>query len=72
MMVAVISLAAMPSSVAAQARPRAGAVPPGPQTEDGVSQAEIQRLFDAYVVMQAQQELQLSDEQSMIQAMALM
>ncbi len=30
---------------------------------DGVSPAEIQRLFDAYVVMQAQQELQLSDEQ---------
>ena len=35
----------------------------GPQAEDGVSPAEIQRLFDAYVVMQAQQELQLSDEQ---------
>lgn len=30
---------------------------------DGVSPGEIQRLFDAYVVMQAQQELQLSDEQ---------
>ncbi len=30
---------------------------------EGVSPAEIQRLFDAYVVMQAQQELQLSDEQ---------
>ena len=36
---------------------------PGPLAEDGVSPAEIQRLFDAYVVMQAQQELQLSDEQ---------
>ena len=35
---------------------------PLPQTE-GVSPGEIQRLFDAYVVMQAQQELQLSDEQ---------
>jgi Spy/CpxP family protein refolding chaperone len=35
---------------------------PLPQT-DGVSPGEIQRLFDAYVVMQAQQELQLSDEQ---------
>jgi hypothetical protein len=63
MMVAVISLAAIPSPVAAQGRPRAGAVPPGPLAEDGVSPAEIQRLFDAYVVMQAQQELQLSDEQ---------
>ena len=30
---------------------------------DGVSAGEIQKLFDAYVVMQAQQELQLSDEQ---------
>ena len=30
---------------------------------DGVSPGENQRLFDAYVVMQAQQELQLSDEQ---------
>ncbi|MEQ1728629.1 MAG: hypothetical protein ABL982_09630 [Vicinamibacterales bacterium] len=30
---------------------------------DGVSPAEIQRLFDAYVVMQAQQELRLTDEQ---------
>ena len=30
---------------------------------DGVSPGEIQKLFDAYVVMQAQQELQLSDEQ---------
>lgn len=30
---------------------------------DNVSPAEIQRLFDAYVVMQAQQELQLTDEQ---------
>jgi hypothetical protein len=30
---------------------------------DGVSPAEIQRLFDAYVVMRAQEELQLSDEQ---------
>jgi hypothetical protein len=30
---------------------------------EGVSPGEIQRLFDAYVIMQAQQELQLSDEQ---------
>ena len=35
---------------------------PLPQAE-GVSPGEIQRLFDAYVVMQAQQELTLSDEQ---------
>jgi|SRR5262245_6502559 len=36
---------------------------PGPPAEDAVSPAEIQRLFDAYVMMQAQQALQLSDEQ---------
>ncbi len=35
----------------------------GPAITEGVSPGEIQRLFDAYVVMQAQQELQLSDEQ---------
>ena len=33
------------------------------RAEAGVSPAEIQRLFDAYVVMQAQQELQLTDDQ---------
>lgn len=35
----------------------------GPLAQEGVSPGEVQRLFDAYVVMQAQQELQLSDEQ---------
>ena len=64
MAVVVFTLAAAPSSVAAQqVRPRVGGAPPGPVAEDGVSPAEIQRLFDAYVVMQAQQELQLSDDQ---------
>ena len=58
-----ISLSAAPGSVAAQGRPRAGGAQAGPLAEDGVSPAEIQRLFDAYVVMQAQQELQLSDDQ---------
>ena len=61
--VAGLSLAAAPLSATAQVRPRAGGPPPGPMVEDGVSPAEIQRLFDAYVVMQAQQELQLSDDQ---------
>jgi hypothetical protein len=36
---------------------------PGGANADGVTPGEIQRLFDAYVVMQAQQDLQLSDEQ---------
>lgn len=35
----------------------------GPLAQEGVSPGEVQRLFDAYVIMQAQQELQLSDEQ---------
>jgi hypothetical protein len=34
-----------------------------PAVENGVTPAEIQRLFNAYVVMQAQQALQLTDEQ---------
>jgi hypothetical protein len=66
MLVAVGGLAAVPVGVhAAQGRNR---VAPGPNAgaaadDASVSPAEIQRLFDAYVVMQAQQTLQLSDEQ---------
>jgi hypothetical protein len=40
--------------------PAAQGIPPG---GPAASPAEIQRLFDAYVVMQAQQQLRLSDEQ---------
>lgn len=47
---------------AGQAGPRVGPAP-GALAEEGVTPAEIQRLFDAYVAMQAQQELQLSDDQ---------
>lgn len=54
-----VLMLASPQSSEAQARPPRRALP---QT-DGVSPGEIQRLFDAYVVMQAQQELQLTDEQ---------
>ena len=52
-------------SLHAQAGQGRGRVAPGagPLAEGGVSPAEVQRLFDAYVVMQAQQELQLTDEQ---------
>ncbi len=59
---AVFGLALLTASAAsAQGRlPRRN----GPLAQaDGVSPGEIQRLFDAYVVMQAQQELQLTDEQ---------
>jgi hypothetical protein len=47
----------------AQARGPGAQQAPGPAVEDAVSPAEIQRLFDAYVVMQAQKELELSDDQ---------
>ena len=50
------------ASTTASAQPRPLRRGPAAQAE-GVAPAEIQRLFDAYVVMQAQQELQLSDEQ---------
>ncbi len=51
-------------SLGAQVRPDRGRVPPRPPLgADGVSPTEIQRLFDAYIVMQAQQELELSDDQ---------
>jgi hypothetical protein len=66
MIVAVGALTAMPPGVhAAQGRNRVAPAPNGgPAADDAaVSPAEIQRLFDAYVVMQAQQALQLSDEQ---------
>ena len=55
-------LAAAAAPVAAQP-PGRGAPPDQVERQGGVSPAELQRLFDAYVVMQAQQELQLTDEQ---------
>jgi len=52
-------------SLAAPAAAQVGRGPgrQGPAAEGGVSPAEIQQLFDTMVVMQAQQELRLSDEQ---------
>jgi Spy/CpxP family protein refolding chaperone len=55
----VLSLCNVSAQPAARSRGRGAA----PEPADTVSPAEIQRLFDAYVVMQAQQELQLTDEQ---------
>jgi cell fate (sporulation/competence/biofilm development) regulator YlbF (YheA/YmcA/DUF963 family) len=60
--VGVVALTASPSLAQGPGRNRATPAP-GPAAEDGVTPAEIQRLFDAYVVMQAQKELELSDEQ---------
>jgi Spy/CpxP family protein refolding chaperone len=48
------SLAAAPLQ-----RPGAG----GAQPEGGVTPAEIQRMFDAYALLQAQEQLKISDEQ---------
>lgn len=56
-------LGAVPQMARAQGRREAPPPGPGPLVQEGVSPAEIQQLFDAYVVMQAQQELQLSDDQ---------
>lgn len=55
-----VAACAVVAPASAQNRPlRRG----GPVAGDGVSPGEIQRLFDAYVVMQAQDALHLTDEQ---------
>ena len=62
--IAVCAVATIPLSAQDAPGGRNRATPaPAPTPEDAVSPAEIQRLFDAYVMMQAQQALQLSDEQ---------
>jgi hypothetical protein len=48
------------SSFAAQGG-RQGRAPAGP-VEPGVSPAEVQRMFDAYALMQAQEQLKIDDE----------
>ena len=63
-----LSLAVALTLTAAPAFAQGGGAPPrrnGPPAAgaEGVSPGEIQRLFDAYVVMQAQDQLQLTDEQ---------
>jgi hypothetical protein len=45
------------------ATPASGQARAGQPPQAGVTPAELQRLFDAYVVMQAQETLQLSDAQ---------
>ena len=59
---ALLVIACCTAAVSAQDRAGRRNGPAGPNAE-GVSPGEIQRLFDAYVVLQAQQELQLTDEQ---------
>jgi Spy/CpxP family protein refolding chaperone len=48
-----------PAAVSAQGQPPASAVP---LEQPGVSPAEIQRMFDAYALLQAQDQLKIGDE----------
>lgn len=62
-MALVVALTAVPGgAVGASAQARRQA-PPAPADGAGVSPAELQRLFDAYVLMQAQDTLRLTDAQ---------
>jgi hypothetical protein len=61
--VAIAICATVTGPLSAQDTQRGRPAPGPPAAEDAVSPAEIQRLFDAYVMMQAQQTLQLGDEQ---------
>jgi len=47
----------------AEAQPQPQQQPPSPLEQPGVTPAEIQRMFDAYALMQAQEQLKISDEQ---------
>jgi hypothetical protein len=58
---ALVAMMAVPA--VAQAQVRRGVQNAAPDAAPGVSLAELQRLFDAYVLMQAQETLQLSDAQ---------
>jgi Spy/CpxP family protein refolding chaperone len=57
----VAMVVASPVQAQMPAQGAAPAAPPG--AAPGVTPGEIQRLFDAYAIMQAQQQLQLTDEQ---------
>src|SRR5687767_2754553 len=58
--VVLMGLVAAAPGVSAQAR---RASPPGAVGDGAVSPAEIQRMLDGYMLIQAQEVLQLSDEQ---------
>jgi hypothetical protein len=60
-MCVVVVMALLP--IVAQAQARRAAQNAAPDTGPGVSQGELQRLFDAYVLMQAQESLELTDAQ---------
>jgi len=54
----VLGLVAVAVPSAASAQP-----PPPPDQERGISPAEVQRMFDAYALVQAQDQLKLPDDQ---------
>jgi Spy/CpxP family protein refolding chaperone len=56
-----LALAIPSASMAAQGGRQGRAAPPA--AEAGVSPAEVQRMFDAYALMQAQEQLKIGDEQ---------
>jgi hypothetical protein len=52
-----------PLAPAVQAQGRAAQQPPPATAQSGVSPAEVQQMFDAYALVQAQQVLKLRDDQ---------
>ena len=57
----IVALCALaPASVSAQREPPARGAP---LEQPGVSPAEIQRMFDAYALLQAQEQLKINDDQ---------
>src|SRR5450631_3809557 len=59
----VLSLVVVSAASVAAGGPRQQQVPGGPQGERTVTPAEIQRMFDAYALLQAQDQLKIADEQ---------
>lgn len=47
----------------AVAQPRRGAAQQGAEGQPGVTPGEVQKMFDAYALMQAQEQLKIGDEQ---------
>jgi len=58
-LVLVTLCALVPAAASAQGQPPGGGAP---LEQPGVSPAEIQRMFDAYALLQAQEQLKISDE----------
>ena len=56
-------LALDPAVVAAQGRGRPNLPPGAADDAPGVTPAEIQRMFDAYALLQAQEQLKIGDDQ---------